>query len=324
MTDTREDKIEEPGLSRAPVMRSRFCIEVAAEIVAADDQPYRRARAQLRDKATDDGWALNFFASSTIEGIDAVASGEATLAIVNPAAILTMAVRGTGPFKEPLPLRVITTFPSPDSCAFAAKKELGLASVDDILARKAPLKLSVRAEKDHCLHGVLDDIFAALGMTTKDLTSWGGGLRHDASPRWAKKASIEKGANAVFEEATRSWIDEALELGMDVLPFSDALLEKLEAVGYRRKLVRKADHPGLPRDVPSIDFSGWAVFVRADTPDRLVGQICAAVEARKNLIPWQGPGPLPVERMCKDTPDTPMDVPLHPAAENYWKSRGFI
>ncbi len=324
MTAKHDAQPEEPGLTRAPVMRSRFCIEVAAELVAADRQPNRRARVQLRDKASDAGWAINLFASSTIEGIEAVASGEATLAIVNPAAILTMAVRGTGPFREPLPLRVITTFPSPDSCAFAAKKELGLKSVDDILARKAPLKLSVRNEKDHCLHGVLDDIARCAGFSTADLNAWGGGLRYDASPRWAKKVSIEKGANAIFEEATHSWIDEAVDLGLDILPFSDALLTKLEAVGYRRKTIRKADHPGLPADVPSIDFSGWAVYVRTDTPDRLVGQICAAVEARKHLIPWQGEGPLPVERMCRDTPDTPMDVPLHPAAEHYWKSRGFI
>ena len=55
-----------------------------------------------------------------------------------------------------------------------------------------------------------------------------------------------------------------------------------------------------------------------------MGQICAAIEARKHLIPWQGDGPLPVERMCKDSHETPMDVPLHPAAEKFWKSQGYI
>lgn len=324
MADKAGDGKDAPGLTRAPVMRSRFVIEVAAELVAADKQPNRRARVQLRDSATDGTWPINLFASSTIEGIDAVASGEATLAIINPAAILTMAVRGTGPFKAPLPLRLIATFPSPDACVFAAKKELGLKSVDDILAAKPALKLSVRDQTDHCLHGVLDDIASCAGFSVKDLKSWGGELRYDASPRYAKSKAFAEGANAIFEEAAHSWLDEAMDLGLDLLPMSDALLTKLEAVGYRRKTIRAADYKKVQRDFDTIDFSGWAVYVREDCPDLLVSQICAAVVARKHLIPWQGEGPLPVERMCRDTPDTPADVPLHPAAEKYWKSQGFI
>ena len=28
---------------------------------------------------------------------------------------------------------------------------------------------------------------------------------------------------------------------------------------------------------------------------------------------------LPLERMCKDGPDTPLAAPLHPAAEAFWR-----
>ena len=49
-----------------------------------------------------------------------------------------------------------------------------------------------------------------------------------------------------------------------------------------------------------------------------------ALDARKHHIPWQGDGPLPVERMCVDAADTPLDVPLHPAAELYWRQCGYL
>ena len=58
--------------------------------------------------------------------------------------------------------------------------------------------------------------------------------------------------------------------------------------------------------------------------DDLVKRICAALEARKHLIPWQGEGPLPLERMCRETQETPQVVPLHPAAEAFWRERGYL
>jgi TRAP-type uncharacterized transport system substrate-binding protein len=95
-------------------------------------------------------------------------------------------------------------------------------------------------------------------------------------------------------------------------------------MGYRRGVVKKVDFPALPGDVLTLDFSGWPLFVHKDAPDALVTQICEALLARAALIPWQSPGPLPVARMCLDAPDTPQLVPLHPAAERYWRTRGFL
>jgi hypothetical protein len=66
------------------------------------------------------------------------------------------------------------------------------------------------------------------------------------------------------------------------------------------------------------------VFCHEHTPDDLVTAICAALEARRDRIPWQGEGPLPLERMCYDTPEGPLDVPLHPAAERFWRDRGYL
>ena len=136
---------------------------------------------------------------------------------------------------------------------------------------------------------------------------------------------MERGdSEAIFEEAVQDWVEDAVDAGMTILSLGEETVAKLEAMGYRRGIIRKDRFPKLPHDILTIDFSGWPIFVREDLDDRLVAQICAALDARKHLIPWQGEGPLPVERMCRDAEDTPLDVPLHPAAERVWRERGYL
>ena len=48
------------------------------------------------------------------------------------------------------------------------------------------------------------------------------------------------------------------------------------------------------------------------------------LDARKASIPWEAPGPLPTETMCKDTASGPLKIPLHPAAERYWHEAGYL
>jgi hypothetical protein len=73
----------------------------------------------------------------------------------------------------------------------------------------------------------------------------------------------------------------------------------------------------LKEDVPTLDFSGFAVYTHENVPDSVVTSICSALEARKEKIPWQEEGPFPLDRMCRDTPEGPLNIPLHPAAERF-------
>ena len=77
-------------------------------------------------------------------------------------------------------------------------------------------------------------------------------------------------------------------------------------------MLPKADYPKLGSDVPTLDFSGFPVYTHANVPDSIVTAVCAALEARKEKIVWQEPGPLPLESMCRDTPSGPLNIPLHP------------
>jgi TRAP-type uncharacterized transport system substrate-binding protein len=323
MTDTKTPSTFE-SWAPASTMRSRVVLEIAAELVAAEGQSLRQARVLLREQGSD-GWPVSLHAGSTLDAIEQVVSGRTQLSMVNPAAILTLAYRGTGPFKEPQPVRVIGTIPSFDQFVFAVRATSPLDTFEDIGRQRVALKASVRDQHDHCIHLMLDHVMAASGFCAGDLTKWGGVLRHEVRPRAPRFAAYDRGdTDAIFDEAVEEWGAVALERGMKFLPIGEATLAKLESMGYRRGVIAKRDVVGLKADIATLDFSGWPIFVHADLPDKLVQQICAALDARKHLIPWQGDGPLPVERMARDAPDTPRDVPLHPAAERFWRSKGYL
>jgi hypothetical protein len=316
------------GRPSAVTVRSQLVLEIAAGISALPHQRMRQAKVLLREQGTD-AWPLCLFASSTLEGVEAVVSGEAALAILNPSAALTLAYRGMGRYPTPQPIRAVTVIPSLDQYMFAVRREVGLRSLDDIARLRYPLRISLRGQPDHYLHEMLDHIALASGFRLSDIVEWGGDIRREefVPPRPGGKqlaAVIRGDLDAIFDEGVGGWIDGAIDAGMQIVPVSDVALATLERMGYRRNLIRKSVFPRLPGDVQTLDFSGWPVFVHAEAPDQLVADICTALDQRKDFIAWEGEGPLPVERMCRDTEDTPLDVPLHPAAERYWRQRGYL
>jgi TRAP-type uncharacterized transport system substrate-binding protein len=307
--------------------RSLVMLQIASELVSGTDMSIMQAKVTLKAQGTDE-WRLSLYATGAFDGVDAIVSGEANLATINPAVGLMLAYKGVGPYDKPQPVRVIGVIPSLDQYVFAVRPETPLTTFEDIGRKRFPLKVSLRGQRNHCLNLVLNDIVAAAGFTLDDLRSWGGDPRYEAILPWPEsekfKALVRGDLDAVFDEAAYVWVDAACEAGMRVLPLEEQTVRKLEAMGYRRNYLRKSAFPGLPNDILTLDFSGWPIFVHADLPDAMVTRLCAALDARKHLIAWEGDGPLPVERMCREAEDTPQQVPLHPAAERFWRTRGYL
>src|SRR6266567_6316285 len=75
-----------PQVIRYPVvMRSRLMLEVASELVAADEWLDKQVMIYFRPQG-DQSWRIRFFASDAPNSVDAVAAGEADVAICNPGA----------------------------------------------------------------------------------------------------------------------------------------------------------------------------------------------------------------------------------------------
>lgn len=317
-----------PRLVNAANMRARFIMEMAAGMVADDDQIYREP--ELVIEAEDGkGVPVHLSASSTLEGIGRVVSGEIDLCFLNPSSALTVAYRGGGTrLTEPQPLRAVTVLPSRDQCMFAVHGSTGLTSIEDIGREKFPLRIGMRGRAEHWLNIMLDDIFHAAGFSIADLESWGGKVvraGHIPRPDTQKFKDLVAGElTGVFDEGVHGWADFAVPAGLTVLQLGEETATRLEEMGYRRDWLLKSEYPTLGEDILTLDFSGWPVFTREDADDDMVRRFCAALDARKDAIPWEGPGPLPLDIMCSDTPEAPLGVPLHPAAEKYWNERGYL
>jgi len=306
--------------------RSRLMLEVASQLVSQKDFPYLQARVSLREQGADE-WPVTLFASDSPATIHEVAAGKVQFAMINPSMILRVAALGSAPFNDPIPLRAIAVLPALDQMVFAVKQETGLTTFSDIRARKFPLRVSLRGQPDHSLHVIIDHVLATAGFSLDDVLSWGGEVRYDGGmPYGANRiGAIERGEiDAIFDEGASAWGNMALELGMTFLSLDDAILRRLESVGLRRGVMERKYFPKLAADVPTLDFSGWPIYTRAETPDELVIDFCRALETTKDRIPWAQDAPLPLAQMVRDTPEGHLEVPLHPAAEQFWRERGYL
>jgi TRAP-type uncharacterized transport system substrate-binding protein len=120
------------------------------------------------------------------------------------------------------------------------------------------------------------------------------------------------------------WGVRALELGMRFLPVEEEKLQELEALGLQRVSITPEEYPALPETVWTVDFSGWPVFCLESLPDNVVTAFCSALDARKDRIPWYGRGPMRLDQMVSNTREAPLAIPLHPAAERYWREQGYL
>ena len=306
--------------------RSRLMLEVACELVNRRDWPYLQARISLREQGAAE-WPLALFASDSPATLYEVAAKKVQFAIINPGMILKLAAMGGAPFKQSMPLRIMAVLPSCDQMVFAVKSDTGLNSFSEIRERRFPLKVSLRGQPDHSLHIIVDHVLAAAGFTLGDIVSWGGEVRYDAGMAYGNNriGAVHRGEiHAIFDEGASTWGNMALELGMRFLSLDESLLQPLETVGLRRAMIEKKDFPKLSADVPSLDFSGWPIYTHQETPDALVSDFCQALESSKDRIPWAQEGPLPLARMVRDTPEGHIEVPLHPAAEHFWRQCGYL
>jgi TRAP-type uncharacterized transport system substrate-binding protein len=318
-----------PALSPLTI-RPRLFFEAASEMMGSNDWPYQDARMELRSRGGEAG-VFHLYGANHPDSLQEMAEGKLDIAILNPSVLLTMAYRGSGAFQKPIPVATLAVIPHYDQLGFAVTEASGLHSLDQIREQQYPLRVSVRGSLDACTTLLVNVVLKAHGFSLEDLVAWGGHVSYD-QPMPNDPSRIgrvkNKELDAIFDEGILVWGHSVREAGMHFLPIDDQHLIRLEAQGFRRATIRKDLYPTLPMDVPTVDFSGWPLFARREASDLLIRHFCEALEARKQRIPWdlgtKEQSPLPLERMCRDTEETPLDVPFHPAAERFWRERGYL
>ena len=270
------------------------------------------------------------FAADSFAELKGVADGKYTVAWVNPSVAATLAYRGTGPFRKKLPLRAIAIFPSYDVMGFAVHKSTGITSLPQIKKERFPLRLSTNVTTKHAITAsptmfTVTAVMKAAGFTLADLRKWGGKIQSVTRPSHPdRRVAIENNSvDAVFDEGIKSWGQTAVDNGFHYLPIEGDVLKHLAKMGYRRSIVPRSRFPGMPGDVPTVDFSGWPMVVRADMRDDVAYALCEAIEKRKDLIPTDNFKPIDVAQLCANDAEAPYDVPLHPGARRFYRERGY-
>ena len=254
----------------------------------------------------------------------AVVRGELEMAMVNPSGLLTQAYRGTGLFLEPLPVRVVANYPSWDRFVYVVHPRTGLTSLAQIKERRYPLRLSIREDPTHSTRVLVDQTMAAYGFTLSDIESWGGSLQLNGGPGDERrmKALHAEEIDAIFDEGLVVWFDEALAAGMIPLTLEDPVFQQLMALGWRRVVIPAGRFPHLKSEHVCLDYSGWPLYTRASLPDEDVYKVCAAIQARESEIFWED-SYTGIGQLGQDTNATPLDVPLHPGAAQWYREQGF-
>jgi TRAP-type uncharacterized transport system substrate-binding protein len=266
------------------------------------------------------------FAVDTDRSADAVVSGAADVSIFNPSAFLTMAVRGTGPFPKPLPLRTVAVMPSWDRMGFAIAERAGVGSLAEIRERRLPLRISVRGADTDTTRFVVDQVLAVHGFSLQDVEAWGGSLQRSGNPLDAGRLQgIADGSiDAVFDEGIGAWAHLAFEHGMRLLPIGQDAEQRMVELGWEIKPIPRGWDARLAEDIPAIDFSGWPMFARADLPDEIVYRICQAIDSAKARIPWDTEEPVTLADICNGNDAAPLGAALHPGAERYYREHGAL
>ena len=309
--------------------RGKILWELGLHIAGKPEEPYGGNRDVMIVVGSGSGetfrpWLKLSTGSAVLA--HAVAKGEITAAFVNPSACLTQAYRGVGLFDKPLDLRILGNYPSMDRFVIAIKKGLGLTSLHDIKKARYPLRISLREDPTHSTLVLVDQLLAFHGMSIEGIKAWGGSVAAIGGPGDRRRlAGIRDGSlDMIMDEGISTWIDAALAGGYVPLDLDEPALAHLTALGWRRGPLNHGRFSHLPAGHACIDFSGWPLYCSAALPAATAHEICGAFGARHDEMPWEDGTHEGIAQVGKETDATPMDVPLHPGAERWYRERGYL
>ena len=67
-----------------------------------------------------------------------------------------------------------------------------------------------------------------------------------------------------------------------------------------------------------IDYSGWPLYANASLPEETAYEVARAAVDREKQIVWE-PEYKGIAEVLSESDSSPMDVPLHPGAERFWR-----
>ncbi|KAL2825355.1 hypothetical protein BDW59DRAFT_74364 [Aspergillus cavernicola] len=264
-----------------------------------------------------------------------VHNGQADLGICTPAGLLEAAATGKEIFEStgPMPdLRCLAVLPQHDRMMFAVNPSFGVRLFAEIREQKLPLRIAVSIDDGTNLIGYVSArILEAHGLDEKTVQSWGGSWVKACRPEQVL-ALVETGqADAVIQEAimTPWWRNLIESRALVPVPVEEGPMAQLTSrIGFQPSAVQASFWNTVNEDIACVDFADFLLLVRADMPDDVALLLTwCLVETRetleaqyKHIPPERSPLSYPLDptKMAQST------LPLHLAAERFYRERGFL
>jgi TRAP-type uncharacterized transport system substrate-binding protein len=261
---------------------------------------------------------------SGLNGAKLVGTGKLDLVWLNPSIIPSMAVRGKGPFRRKYPLRALAVFPSWDRLVIAVSPKFGVQTMEELIERKPKMNVSIAV--NDCVDFAIKALLKAHGISRQDFIEWGGTVDEVVRPSNPRRREgiISGDVHMVIDEGMDSWGDVAVQHGMIFLSYSEKVLKKLENYGFQRARLDHGRVAGINVPTTVVDFSGWPIVAHEKFPYDLAYHIAAVLDRIREEIPYDGPSTPSMASLCTSTEAGPLDFPLHPGAEKYYREKGYL
>ncbi|MBI4483124.1 MAG: TAXI family TRAP transporter solute-binding subunit [Acidobacteria bacterium] len=253
--------------------------------------------------------------------IKLLASGRADLAFSHTW-MIKAALDGREPYDRPYrQVRSIAHF-YPSTAQFMVVTKTGLDSLDDLVRKRYPLRLSVHQTGSSVEH-VNRLLLGGYGVTYQDIESWGGKvffLGAQESADMIRDGHLEAYSFVTILPAV-TFKDLSVTRDIRPLSISETVVRRLqEEYGFLPTVIPAGTFKGQERDVPTLS-TYTVLLVREDMPEELAyGMTKAIVDNLKYLaLVHSALKEMDPHRMWKDN-----GAPLHPGAEKLYREIGVM
>jgi hypothetical protein len=280
--------------------------------------------------------ATKSLADGGLGALKEVHEGKVDLCIVTPSSHMRLALTGGGMFAQtgPMPkLRALGTLPQADRMMLAVHPKYGVKSWEDIHRVKPPLRIVTSTDDGTCFIGYLAvRLLEAHGLTRELLESWGGEIVDGGyRPDQCTDKVLSGEADCLLHEAIMTpWWRNLIESDLLIpIPAKHTALARLYAEqGLGPAMIRGGFWKNISYEVLAMDFADFTIVVSEDMPHDIATLLSwIFINARlvlevqyRHIPPERSPltWPLNPEAMAET------HMPLHPAAEKFYRQAGLI
>ena len=287
--------------------------------------------AGLRQLGASKGALSLELTPGTLENLHLLGQGKVDVTVTLPPLNIRLAREGKGPFPAAYPdLTAIGRLPHHTLFTFIVSADMDIGSIEEIRARRIPLRLGTRLEPQGSISYVAAKILQFYGLAPRDLEGWGGRIVSTAPAHGSLQRMLRGEVDAVLHQAgEKIWTELARKKAVRFLPLDEALVAMLERECHcSPAAIAKGQFQGVEQEVRCLQWSDLVAVASERLPFD-VGYALARVmtERRSDLeellyVPGR-------EYSHLTSPIRPPDifrdlgVPLHAGAERWAQENGY-